>query len=141
MSDRNSWSHDVNLDGEPVSASQARAFVRFHLVQHHLANLSEDAELVVSELATNAMRHAQTAFTVSLHAFEQTLLLEVEDGSSVWPARVAAAHVFDTHGRGLTILDLLCRDWGMERLPSGGKSVWAEFSLPGNAGLGRRAAA
>jgi anti-sigma regulatory factor (Ser/Thr protein kinase) len=109
MSDRTLWSHDINLDDQSVSPSRARAFVRRHLVEHGLAYLSDGVGLVVSELTTNAMVHAQTAFTVSLHVFEDTLLLEVEDDSRAWPARVAVADVLDTHGRGLTIVDLLPR--------------------------------
>jgi hypothetical protein len=129
MRDRTVWSHHITLDDQPLSASRARAFVRQQLMGHGLAYLTDEVELVVSELATNAMRHARTAFTGSLHGFEQTLLLDVEDGSRALPARVAVADVLDTHGRGLAIVDRLCRDWGMEALPDG-KTVWAEFNLP-----------
>jgi anti-sigma regulatory factor (Ser/Thr protein kinase) len=135
------WSHDIDLDDQPASASQARAFVRQHLVEHRLAHLNDDVEVVVSELVTNATRHARTAVTVSLHAFEQTLLLEVHDGSAAWPTRVAAADVLDTHGRGISIVDLLSRDWGVDALPDGGKSVRAEFSLPEQRSLAGRATA
>ena len=86
-------------------------------------------ELVVSELATNAVRHARTPFTVSLHAFEQTLMLEVEDGSWTEPCQAVRAKLLDVHGRGLSIVSLLSRDWGVDPHPGGGKSVWAEFSL------------
>lgn len=124
-----SWSSDITLDADPVSASRARTFVRLHLAEHGLANLSEDVELVVSELATNAMLHAQTPFRVSLNAFEQTLLLEVEDGSPTVPVHVHADPL-EVHGRGLDIVDLLSREWGMDPLPDGRKSVWVEFNLP-----------
>lgn len=123
-----SWSHDITLGDELVGASQARAFVRGRLAQHDLARLTDDVELVVTELATNATVHAHTVFTVSLHAFDGTLLLAVEDGSRDWPTRTFAAADLDTHGRGLAIVDLLSRDWGMDPLFAG-KSVWAEFSL------------
>ncbi len=123
------WSHSISLDAHPISASHARIFVRQHLGEHRLAHLTDDLELVVSELATNAVLHAQTAYTVLLHGFEQTLLLEVEDGSPGWPTH-ADAHPLDTGGRGLTIVGLLCRDWGMDLLANGGKLVWAEFNLP-----------
>jgi anti-sigma regulatory factor (Ser/Thr protein kinase) len=140
MNDGTVWSRDIDLDDQPASASQARAFVRRHLVEHGLAYLSEDVELVVSELATNAMVHAQTAFRVSLYAFEETLLLEVEDGSQSGPVQ-GHADTLDPHGRGLTIVDLVCRDWGMDALPDGGKSVWAEFTLAERRSAGRRATA
>ena len=122
------WSHGIKLAAQPISASRSREFVRQHLAGHGLSHLSDDVELVVSELATNAMVHAATSFKVSLHAFEQTLLLEVEDGSRVGPSLVAA-RVLDTNGRGMAIVDLLSRDWGVNTHGAGGKSVWAEFSL------------
>ena len=140
MRDRIVWSHDIHLDDQPLSASQARAFVRQQLVGHGLAYLTDEVELVVSELATNAMRHARTAFTVSLRGYEQTLLLEVVDGSRALPARVALVNALDTHGRGLAIVDHLCRDWGMDALPDG-KSVWAEFLLPVQCSPSRQATA
>ena len=123
------WSHGIKLAADPVSAARSREFVRQHLAGHGLSYLSADVELVVSELATNAMVHAATSFTVSLHAFEETLLLEVEDGSSKGPSLVAA-QVLDTSGRGVAIVDLLSSDWGVDtHAEGGGKSVWAEFGL------------
>ena len=122
------WSCAVELSVQPVSASMARDFVRHRLAEQGLTHLSDDVTLVVSELATNAMVHARTPFKVSLQAFEQTLLLEVEDGSRTGPVHVAARSL-DLTGRGLTIVNLLSRDWGVDARQNGGKSVWAEFAL------------
>ena len=122
-----SWSCDILLAIQPVSASRARDFVREHLTAQGLARLEDDVTLVVSELATNAMVHARTPFKVCLQGFEQTLLLEVEDGSQAGPV-VIAARGLDTSGRGLTIVTLLSRDWGVNARTDG-KSVWAEFDL------------
>jgi anti-sigma regulatory factor (Ser/Thr protein kinase) len=129
MGVRTAWFDDLELAVQPVSASKARAFVRHHLIAQGLAHLIDDVTLVVSELATNAMMHAQTPFKVSLQAFEQTLLLKVEDGSRTGLVRVAAAQALDTSGRGLTIVALLSRAWGAKAHPDGGKTVWAEFDL------------
>jgi hypothetical protein len=57
------WSYDIRLDTQPVSASRARGFVRLHLAGHGLAYFRDDVVLVVNELATNAMVHAQTSFS------------------------------------------------------------------------------
>lgn len=117
------WSDELELAVQPVSASMARNFVRDHLVAHGMAHLTDDVTLVVSELVTNAMVHAQTPVKVSLHAFAQTLLLRVEDGSRTGPVLVAA-RVLDIGGRGLAIVALLSRAWGVvDRTPGGGKSV------------------
>jgi anti-sigma regulatory factor (Ser/Thr protein kinase) len=123
------WYDDLELAVQPVSASLARDFVRHHLGAQGLVPLIDDVTLVVSELATNAMVHAQTPFTVSLQAFEQTLLLTVQDGCRTGPVPVVA-RVLDTNGRGLTIVAMLSRAWGADEHPDGGKSVWAEFDLP-----------
>ena len=89
----------------------------------------DDVRVVVSELATNAMLHAQTPFTVSLRAFDATLRLEVVDGSNVVPSMVVAGSL-DTYGRGVTMVQALSRDWGVLPRTSDGKSVWAEFDIP-----------
>ena len=123
-----SWSCEITLAARPISASRARGFVRDRLAEHALSHLSSDVELVVSELSTNAVVHTASSFTVLLHAFEDTLLLEVRDGSRVGPTLVAA-QVHDTGGRGMALVDVLCRDWGVDAHADGGKSVWVTFSL------------
>lgn len=123
-----SWSCDITLAAAPISASRSRDFVRTCLAEHGLSHLSSDLELVVSELSTNAVVHTASSFTVSLHAFEETLLLEVQDGSLVGPTLVAA-QVLDTGGRGMVLVNVLGRDWGVDAHPDGSKSVWVTFSL------------
>jgi anti-sigma regulatory factor (Ser/Thr protein kinase) len=88
----------------------------------------DDVVLVVSELVTNALVHAQTPFKVTVQVLEQMLLLEVEDGSPTAPFLVGA-RVLDTGGRGVAIVNLLSHDWGVDASTDGGKSVWAEFDL------------
>jgi anti-sigma regulatory factor (Ser/Thr protein kinase) len=120
------WSHETELAAQAISASRARDFVRGHLAEHDLAHLTDEIQLVVSELVTNALLHAQTPFTVVLRAFEQSVLVEVRDGSPFEPSRVATPHL-DTAGRGMTIVDVVSRAWGVTSAPDGGKSVWAAF--------------
>jgi anti-sigma regulatory factor (Ser/Thr protein kinase) len=123
------WSHERHLAAEPTSAFQARAFVRRHLLAHDLANMVGEIQLVVSELASNAVLHAQTPFTVSLRAFDSTLRLEVVDGSNVMPLMVVAGPL-DLRGRGMATVQALSQDWGVLPRTSDGKSVWAEFDIP-----------
>lgn len=120
------WSHETELLARARSVCQARAFVSRHLLDHELAHLVDDIRLVVSELATNAMVHAQTPFTVTLGGFEDTVFLAVMDGSRVGPTLVIAG-ALDTSGRGVSIVQMLSRDWGVTDRGAGGKSVWAEF--------------
>jgi anti-sigma regulatory factor (Ser/Thr protein kinase) len=119
------WTRDTTLESQATSAAQARRFVRQHLDIHHLGALTDDVELVASELATNAMQHAGTPFHLRLEAFDDTLRLTVSDGSVLRPVHLTAEPL-DTSGRGLEIVSLLSRSWGY--LEDGdGKSVWAEF--------------
>ena len=129
------WSHEIVLEAEPVSASKARDFSRQHLVAHDLWHLVEDVRLVVSELATNAMIHARTPFVVSLSGIDGSVLLAVRDGSTSSPDR-AAPNVMDIGGRGLLLVEMLSREWGVTANADGSKSVWASFATrtrPGSA--------
>lgn len=60
------WSHELELVSDPLSVGDARRFVSEVLTEHNLPSLVGDVELVVSELATNALLHAGTSFTVRL---------------------------------------------------------------------------
>ena len=124
------WQHSAEFPDHPSSVSGARAFVTFHLGGHDLDRLVDDLQLVVSELATNALLHGQTGFLVILLAVDESVRLEVHDGSQSIPVEVAA-RTLDVGGRGIAIVSSLSRDWGVTRQQSGGKAVWAEFDQAG----------
>jgi anti-sigma regulatory factor (Ser/Thr protein kinase) len=120
------WSHETVLAAEPTSAAMARDFVCLHLVAYHLLHLVEDVRLVVSELATNAVAHAQTPFTVTLSEGNGSVLLTIQDGSISAPVR-SVPDVMGMSGRGLMIVELLSHEWGTSTDGHGSKSVWASF--------------
>ena len=120
------WSHGTRLEATPISASEARAFVCHHLVDHRLLYLVDPIRLVASELATNALLHAQTAFTVTLSAVNERVMLSVRDDSSSVPVR-GAHHLMHSDGRGLGIVALMSLDWGVS-VDDGSKTVWASFA-------------
>jgi hypothetical protein len=122
------WAHEITLAPERQSVATARRFVREHLTGHGLPLLVDDVTLVASELATNALRHSGTVFTVAITAFSEDLVLAVEDGSSSMPVLVDAG-LDDVAGRGLTIVDVLSREWGVVVGQDVGKSVWAAFDV------------
>jgi anti-sigma regulatory factor (Ser/Thr protein kinase) len=81
---------------------------------------------VVSELATNAMRHADSPFRISLHRTHDAIRIAIEDVAETTPApRVAASD--DAGGRGVAIVERLAHRWGWDRA-SAGKVVWAELA-------------
>jgi anti-sigma regulatory factor (Ser/Thr protein kinase) len=120
------WLHERQFAAEALSAGRARRFVRTSLLAHDLRELVDDVELVVSELATNAIVHAETVFTVILRATGEFVVLEVRDGAQAGPVLRAPA-ALDINGRGIAIVQALSRDWGVNHYEAGGKAVWAEF--------------
>jgi anti-sigma regulatory factor (Ser/Thr protein kinase) len=98
------------------------------------ADVADRVELVVSELATNAVRHAATPYEVSVRVFP-TVRVEVSDASPDRPVR-ARDDTSEPNGRGLLIVDKCADRWGVDPLPSG-KVVWADvrmFTRTGGAG-------
>jgi len=85
------WSHELTLAPQDRCVGAARRFVRDRLDLHDLPMLVGDVTLVASELATNALRHAGTPFTVTITAFADDLVLAVRDGSADPPTRRSAS--------------------------------------------------
>ena len=88
MVHRTYWSYRCTFPAEAESASKTRDFISQHLAEHNLSYLGDGVRLVVSELATNAMLHARTPFTVSLEQLARGVLLTVRDGSPSAPESV-----------------------------------------------------
>jgi hypothetical protein len=119
------WSRQVGLHAATSSTGRAREFVGLHLKGRELSGLVDDVQLVVSELATNAVLHAGTAFTVSLWCDGAPVLLTVTDDSPLLP-RCGEPSEVAIGGRGLTVVQAMSHDWGVtEGAP--GKAVWALF--------------
>jgi anti-sigma regulatory factor (Ser/Thr protein kinase) len=87
-----------------------------------------DAMLVVSELATNAVIHAQSAFSVTVRAERSAIHIAVEDGAPVGPmVGAAATEPMAESGRGLLLVAAIASQWGVEPTSGGGKRVWAQL--------------
>ncbi|MFE9751265.1 ATP-binding protein [Saccharothrix saharensis] len=82
-----------------------------------------DAKLVVSELVTNAYEHGQHPLHVRLRRTRNLIRVEVADLSPRVPV-IGRSSVRVTRGRGLLLVDRLCRRWGAVR-NAVGKTVWA----------------
>jgi hypothetical protein len=111
------------LSGDAPAA--ARHFAVDAVRRLGAADLADDTALVVTELAANAIVHAQTGFTVDLTAGPRVLRIAVRDGSPLPPAAAADLPALPLHGLGA--VDALASRWGVERLGHSGKSVWAEL--------------
>jgi serine phosphatase RsbU (regulator of sigma subunit)/anti-sigma regulatory factor (Ser/Thr protein kinase) len=115
------------LSAELTSARRARSLIRRPLRRWGLAELLPLAELLVSELVTNAVRYAQGKIGLRL-VLEGGLVCEVTDDSAALP-RLRHADDSDERGRGLQVVSQLAQRWGARRAASG-KVVWCELPLP-----------
>lgn len=84
-----------------------------------------DAQLIVTELATNAIVHARTAFSVHARDHGSGVRISVSDSSHAEPS-VGDPAQDDLSGRGLWLVSRLASRWGVE-LTEDGKTVWAEL--------------
>ncbi|MFJ5272929.1 SpoIIE family protein phosphatase [Streptomyces sp. NPDC088358] len=112
---------------EASSVADCRHRVRGQLERWGLDSHAFTAEMVVSELVTNVIRHATGTATVRLIR-DQSLTLEVSDGATTAP-HLRHARIQDEDGRGLLIVAALTDRWGT-RYTEDGKTVWTEEPLP-----------
>ena len=109
----------------PQSVHAARRFAIDALAGVH-AEALESAELMVSELATNCIRHERMSFYVTISRLPSEIRVEVTDSGSGVPT-MRSPGPNDPSGRGLQIVDMLSTEWGIEPEVPAGKTVW--FSL------------
>lgn len=109
---------DVECAGVAANVSVARRFVRATLAGWGADRYAWAAEAIVSELATNAVIHARTAFRVSLHINDDALTIEVGDSSPLPPVR-RRFEATATTGRGMRLVDDLSTRWFVTPAPGG----------------------
>jgi len=116
-----------DLPAEPAVVAGARARAADQLAAWGLEQLTFTTELIVSELLTNAIRHAQPPIQVRM-ILDDALSCEVSDGSSTAP-HLRRAGGYDEGGRGLLLVASLAERWG-SRPTRTGKTIWARQPLP-----------
>ena len=114
----------TRLPAEPASIPAAR-----HFAVDALAELGggpkEDVELLVSELATNAVLHARTPLRLTLCRIGRRVRIEVGDGDRTPPRVNLRPDPLRPGGRGMCLVNSLADDWGVE-LAADGKTIWFE---------------
>lgn len=116
-----------DLPSDGTAASIARRHMREQLDEWGLSAHTDVSELIVSELVGNALRYGQGPGRLRLMQGER-LMIEVSDTGPDLP-QIQHADVSDEGGRGLQLINMLCRQWGSCRTPTG-KIVWAEQDIP-----------
>jgi anti-sigma regulatory factor (Ser/Thr protein kinase) len=135
-----------SLPARYEAVGDARRFTRRTLGEWELDDYFDDICLVVSELVTNALRHAMP--TNSVHAGEhhppvrlhllrwtERLVCAVRDPSQDSPVARDSDDFSAESGRGLFLVDSFSDSWGWHPMAGtlGGKMVWALFRLPAHA--------
>ena len=103
----------------------ARHFTVGMLRDWGAGDIADDAALVVTELAANAVVHAHSGFTIILSAYGDMVRISVRDGSPAGQALIP----IPLHGLGA--VDALASRWGVESLGNAGKTVWVELHRQG----------
>ena len=113
-----------------VSPRDARQFVRRTLIALDCRPITEDAELLVSEVVTNAVLHGGVNYApVSVRRTTTAIRVEVTDPGHLFPAEPAAVDLETPGGLGLGIVDSLSSLWGVGA-SGDGKIAWFELDLP-----------
>lgn len=127
----------------PTAVSCARLLARWTFKQWGLSRMVDDAELVVSELATNAVKATGVVdpkprwtelrdlalIRVGFLLFEDSVIVEVWDRDKTSPV-VNDATLDLENGRGLFIVTELCARWNYYLPTTGGKVVWGRLDIP-----------
>jgi anti-sigma regulatory factor (Ser/Thr protein kinase) len=121
--------HEVlDLDPSGFAPAQARRMVREFVSPLVPADVAHTAELLVSELVTNAITHGSGVVRVSVECADHCLSVTVGDDEPTTP-EVQPERLMSMGGRGLRMMESLASAWGVSPRQTGpGKDVW--FRLP-----------
>ncbi|MEV3967256.1 SpoIIE family protein phosphatase [Streptomyces sp. NPDC050698] len=116
-----------DIPADPALVAPIRKQVVDQLERWGLLDATFTAELVVSELVTNAIRYGAPPIRLRLIHDAATLICEVSDTNHTAP-HLRRAKTWDEGGRGLLLVAQLTQRWG-SRHTAEGKTIWAELAL------------
>lgn len=121
--------HEVlELEPSGIAPAQARRMLRETVASLVPADVAHTAELLVSELVTNAITHGRGVVRLSIDCADHCLSVTVSDDEPATP-QVQPERLMSDGGRGLRMIESLASAWGVNpRHDSPGKDVW--FRLP-----------
>lgn len=120
-----SESQSATFPAVTTSARAARDFLRTVLPDEAAPDVTDVVMLLVTELVTNAVLHAQTSVRVRVEVSGPRVRIDVQDQSPTMPELLSDSPE-SLSGRGLLLVERLADRWGYEPHPSG-KTVWFEI--------------
>jgi DNA-binding NarL/FixJ family response regulator len=121
----------AQFEGDVRSVPHAREFVRAALDEWGADQLTDEASLIVTELATNAVLHAQSPYEVRLRRSGGVVRIEVADRDAGTPEPQPFSATAES-GRGIVLISAISASWGIDTEPGEGKVTWAELNGNGN---------
>ena len=124
----------VRIPWAPAAAPKIRKTLVGDLLDRGVTpDVIDEAEIVVSELVANAVRHARALSDGSIRVHwkvkNNVVEVEVTDGGGPTEPRPAPPTTWGTSGRGLRIVRSLAHEWGVIEEPTG-RTVWASLGGP-----------
>lgn len=126
---RNRPRRTVRPPAAPLAASRARAMVGGQCREQGVDHLAAPAQLVASELVTNALCHVGYGIRLTVESDERAMTVEVRDPDPSPPQLHEDADPLAGHGRGLGLVNAAVTAWGCLPTRPGGKVVWAAWAL------------
>ena len=120
-----------SFEHTPKSVAAARRFAAELLAGTADRDALDAIQLMVSELATNCIRHTDSGFDLTIIQDSGRIRVEASDRGAGEPRKQSPGPT-DPSGRGLQIVDVLSTDWGCDHRPDVGKTVW--FTIDFRAG-------
>ncbi|MFJ2111708.1 ATP-binding protein [Streptomyces sp. NPDC087850] len=133
------WAYTLQLPHDPRTPGIARTTLRTVLKAHRMSELTDTAELLASELVTNAYRYSRDPYTLRIRALEPDRVRvgvwdsnpEIPPPFNGAPPAAPAPDGPAEGGRGLQLVRMCADDWGVYRLGEGlsgygGKLLWVE---------------
>jgi anti-sigma regulatory factor (Ser/Thr protein kinase) len=118
----------LRLEPTTSAAALARRLVDRACAEWGLPALRDPARLVVTELVSNAVRHARTPLAVCVSRGDDAVDIHVGDRSPTVPRPRAPVEPTVEGGRGLHVVAVISDAWGITRTPTG-KVVWARLAV------------
>ena len=115
------------LPPHPIASRQAHIALKWALADWCVRGDPVDSiRVVLGELVTNALKHSTDVFELELRRGGDLVVIEVRDCNDATP-EVELPDGLAINGRGMLLVNVLSKEWGVRHEKEGGKTVWAKI--------------